>query len=86
MDGYKVLIKPSAVKELEAISRKDRERIIRRIERLADDPRPQGCEKLAGGERYRIRQGAYRVVYLVDDAARDVTIFKIGHRREVYRG
>ena len=86
MDGYKVFIKPSAVKELEAISRKDRERIIRRIERLADDPRPQGCEKLAGGERYRIRQGAYRVVYLVDDAARDVTIFKIGHRREVYRG
>ena len=85
MDGYKVLIKPSAVKELEAISRKDRERIIRRIERLADDPRPPGCEKLAGGERYRIRQGAYRVVCLVDDAARDVTIFKIGHRREVYR-
>ena len=85
MDGYKVVIKPSAVKELEAISRKDRERIIRRIERLADDPRPPGCEKLAGGERYRIRQGAYRAVYLVDDAARDVTIFKIGHRREVYR-
>ena len=83
MDGYKVFIKPSAVKELEAISRTDRERIIRRIERLADDPRPQGCEKLAGGERYRIRQGAYRVVCLVDDAARDVTIFKIGHRREV---
>ncbi len=85
MDAYKLLIKVSAVKELERISRRDRERVSQRIRRLARDPRPSGCEKLAGDRKFRIRQGAYRVVYLVDDEAREVTIFKIGHRREVYR-
>lgn len=85
MDAYKVLIKPSALKELEAVPSKDRERVIRRIGRLAADPRPAGCEKLAGGERYRVRQEVYRVVYLIDDAVREVAIFKIGHRRDVYR-
>ena len=53
---------------------------------LANNPRPHGSEKLAGYEdRYRIRQGNYRVVYLIDDAASEVTIYKIGHRKEVYR-
>lgn len=85
MDGYKLLIKPSALKELEAIPRPDRGRVVARIEKLADDPRPQGCEKLSGEDKYRVRQGDYRVVYLVDDRAQEVTIFRIGHRREVYR-
>lgn len=85
MDGYRLLIKPSAVKELEAISRQDRLRIVARIQTLAGDPRPPGCEKLSGEDKYRLRQGDCRVVYLVDDDALEVTIFKVGHRREVYR-
>jgi len=85
VDGYRLLIKPSAVKELEAISRQDRLRIVARIQTLAGDPRPPGCEKLSGEDKYRLRQGDCRVVYLVDDDALEVTIFKVGHRREVYR-
>lgn len=84
---YKLTIKPSAGKELEAAgSKADRTRIVTRIDALAANPRPHGSEKLAGyDDRYRIRQGNYRVVYEVDDSASQVTIYKIGHRREVYR-
>ena len=63
-----------------------RMRIVSRIQGLARDPRPPGSQKLAGdGERFRIRQGAYRIVYSVNDQNRAVEIVKIGHRREVYR-
>jgi mRNA interferase RelE/StbE len=84
---YSVLIKTSANKELEAVSlKRDRQRIVRRIAALAEEPRPRGCEKLAGSaERYRVRQGRYRIVYTVDDATRVVEVFKIGHRKSVYR-
>ena len=87
MAGYKVSIKRSAAKELEAVAQKiDRQRLTVRIQALVGEPRPAGCEKLAGyGDRYRVRQGDYRFVYAVDDAERLVTVFKIGHRREVYR-
>lgn len=85
MASYSVSIKPSAVKELEGLPIKDRRRIVRRIQGLASDPRPSGCEKLTGEDRYRVRQGDYRVVYGVDDAAREVLIVKIGNRRDVYR-
>jgi mRNA interferase RelE/StbE len=65
---YKVRIKKSAAKELEAIPRKsDRRRIATRIEDLANNPRPTGCKRLSGYERYRIRQGPYRIVYAVED-------------------
>jgi mRNA interferase RelE/StbE len=86
--AYRLLIKPSAGKEIEALGqRKDRLRIVNRIRALASEPRPTGCEKLAGAEgRYRIRQGQFRIVYAVDDAARTVELVKVGHRREVYRG
>ena len=87
MAGYRLLIKPSAGKELEAVGqKKDRRRIVNRIAALAAEPRPAGCEKLAGAEaRYRLRQGQFRIVYTVDDAARTVEVVKVGHRREVYR-
>jgi mRNA interferase RelE/StbE len=86
--GYRLLIKPSAGKEIEAIGqKKDRQRIVNRIAGLASEPRPAGCEKLAGAEgRYRIRQGPFRIVYAIDDASRTVEVVKVGHRREVYRG
>jgi len=84
---YRLLIKPSAAKEIDAIgSKRDRQRLIARIATLSGEPRPLGCEKLTGAEsRYRVRQGNYRVVYAVDDTARVVEVVKVGHRREVYR-
>ena len=88
MAGYRLLIKPSAAKEIEALDqKKDRQRIVNRIAALASEPRPTGCEKLAGAEgRYRIRQGEFRIVYAIDDATRIVEVVKVGHRGEVYRG
>ena len=85
MAGYRLQIKASAAKELEALPRKDCRRLVARIQQLAPDPRPPGCEKLSGDEKYRVRQGSYRVVYSVDDREHTVVIVKIGHRREVYR-
>ena len=88
MAGYRVLIKPSAAKEIDAIgAKKDRQRIVARILALADEPRPAGCEKLAGAEGcYRVRQGQFRIVYAINDASDTVEVVKVGHRREVYRG
>lgn len=85
MASYRVRVKRSAVKELEALSLKDRRRVARRIQRLADQPRPPECEKLSGQEKYRLRQGDYRILYAVDDPESTVTVVKIGHRRDVYR-
>ncbi len=87
MARYRLQIKRSAVKELETVPQKsDRQRLVSRIHALSTEPRPPGCEKLSGySDRYRIRQGDYRVVYSVDDAERIVLVVKIGYRREVYR-
>ncbi len=87
MARYSVEIRTSAIKELEAVvPKRERQRIARRIATLALEPRPRGCEKLASEQdRYRVRQGRYRIVYAVDDAARLVDVVKIGHRREIYR-
>jgi len=83
---YKLRIKKLAAKELEAISRKsDRRRIVLRIQGLADNPRPDGCKKLSGSERYRIRQGPYRVVYSIEEEQLVVYAMKIGDRKSVYR-
>ncbi len=83
--SYELRIKPSAVKELRSLQSADCRRVVDRIEALAEDPRPRGCEKLTGGARYRVRQGSQRVLYEVDDEAQIVTVVKIGHRRDVYR-
>ena len=87
MASYRVLIKTSAGKELAAVASKaDRQRLVYRIQRLAANPRPHGSDKLAGyADRYRIRQGNFRIVYLIDDEASTVTIFRVGHRKDVYR-
>ncbi|MDA2921487.1 type II toxin-antitoxin system RelE/ParE family toxin [Desulfobacterota bacterium AH_259_B03_O07] len=86
MARYKILIKPSAVKEIESIlPKKDRQRIVARIAKLADNPRPKCCEKLTGEEKYRVRQGWYRIVYLIEDQELVVYIFKVGHRKDIYR-
>jgi len=82
---YSILIKPSAVKEIENIPKKDRLRIIQKIQELAVNPRPGGCEKLTGENRYRIRRGVYRIVYSVSDRNLLVVVVKVGHRRDVYK-
>ena len=85
MASYNVLIKRSAAKELEGLPPKIRRRVAAKVAGLAVTPRPQGVEKLSGQEKYRIRQGDYRVLYSIDDTAETVTVVKIGHRRDVYR-
>ena len=82
---YSLRIKKSARKELESIGTKaDRQRIINRIEALAEDPRPKGALKLSGLERYRIRQGRYRILYTIEDSVLVVQVIKIGDRKHVY--
>ena len=87
MAEYRLQIKSSAAKEIDAVdSKADRLRIVDRIGALRTDPRPYGSEKLAGyDDRYRVRQGRFRIVYLIIDARREITIFKVGHRKDVYR-
>jgi mRNA interferase RelE/StbE len=85
MASYELVFKKSVAKDLRELPKADVKRILQRIRSLADDPRPPGCEKLSGQERYRLRQGAYRIVYEIDDRVLIVLVVKIGHRRDVYR-
>ena len=85
MAEYKIYFKRSAVKDLDAIPQKDLQRIINRIDLLKENPRPPGREKLSGQERYRVRQGNYRIVYSIQDDVLTIWVVKIGHRRDVYR-
>ncbi len=85
MASYRLLIKPSAGKELEALPLKDRKRMVGRLLALSTNPRPPGCEKLSGKHRYRVRQGDYRALYEVHDPDLTVIVVKIGHRSEIYR-
>ncbi len=85
MASYSILFTKSAAKELESVPTKDRQRIVSQIGSLADDPRPMGAEKLSGDDKYRIRQGDYRILYKIVDAVLIVTVVRIGNRRDVYR-
>jgi mRNA interferase RelE/StbE len=83
---YSLLIKPSAVEEIETVTGKAaRRRIIEQIKQPADIPRPPGCEKLSGQNRYRVRQGNYRILYTINDLDLTVCVVKVGHRKDVYR-
>jgi mRNA interferase RelE/StbE len=84
--SYRIRIKRSAAKELESIgTRADRRRIVERIQALADDPRPPGSQKLSGRDRYRLRQGRYRILYSIQDEILVVHVVRIAHRKDVYR-
>ena len=87
MANYRLFIKPSAVKEIEAIpTRRERRRVVNRIESLADDPRPPGCQKLSGADKYRVRQGRYRILYAIRrDDRLIVTVVRVAHRKDAYR-
>ena len=85
MAAYKLFFKKSVQKDFDAIPKKDLKRILNRIAALAENPRPPGCEKLTGKERYRLRQGRYRIVYSIQDDELTVWIVKVGHRKHIYR-
>ena len=85
MAAYKIEIKRSAAKELEKIPQKDREKIIERIQALSENPRPSQSKKLSGEEKYRIRQGDYRVLYQIYDEIIKVVVVRVAHRREAYK-
>lgn len=85
MASYRLVIKRSVAKDLRALPNADVAAILKRLQALADDPRPPGCEELSAQERYRVRQGVYRILYEIQDQDLVVTVVKVGHRRDVYR-
>lgn len=85
MASYELVFRKSVAKDLRSFPNQDVKRIMQRVRSLADDPRPAGCEKLSGQERYRIRQGSYRIIYEIEDSRLIVLVVKLGHRRDVYR-
>jgi len=85
MANYKIEIKKSAAKEISKLPKVSIKRIVNKIQTLSDDPRPNGCKKLSGDEKYRIRIGVYRVLYSIMDEKLIIYIVKVGHRKEVYK-
>ncbi|MGD1975047.1 MAG: type II toxin-antitoxin system RelE/ParE family toxin [Desulfobacterales bacterium] len=85
MAAYKIFFKKSVEKDFNGIPKKDLKKIISRIEGLAEDPRPSGCEKLTGQQRYRLRQGRYRILYSIQDDELTVWVVKVGHRKDIDR-
>jgi len=85
MAAYKIFFRRSVGKDFSAIPKQDLRKVLRRIEMLSEDPRPSGCEKLTGQERFRVRQGRYRIVYSIQDKDLTVWIVKVGHRKDIYR-
>lgn len=85
MGNYEILFKKSVEKDIKSIPRADLQLIFQRIEDLRSNPRPAGCEKLTRYGFYRIRQGAYRIIYHIEDNQLIITVIKVGHRKDVYR-
>lgn len=85
MAAYKVYFRTSVEKDFVVIPKNDLKKILQRVRTLSDDPRPPGCEKLTGRDRYRIRQGRYRIIYSIQDKELTVWVVKVSHRKEVYR-
>jgi mRNA interferase RelE/StbE len=85
MAAYKVYFKASVEKDLTTVPKTDLKKILKRIEGLSASPRPWGCEKLTGEEKYRLRQGRYRIVYSIRNDELTVWVVKVGHRKDIYR-
>ena len=85
MAGYRVFFKSSVEKDFSTIPKNDVKRILDRIKTFEYNPRPKGCEKLTGQEKYRLRQGRYRIVYSIQDDELTVWVVKVGHRKDIYR-
>lgn len=85
MANYKIVFKKSVAKDLRSLPKNDVLKILARIDALALDPRADGCIKLTGDDKYRVRQGLYRIVYEIRDAELVVSVIKVGHRSSVYK-
>lgn len=85
MAAYKIFFKKSVEQDLKTIPETDLKKILERIQALSEDPRPPGCEKLTGQQRYRLRQGRYRILYSIQDDEMSVWVVKVGHRKDIYR-
>ena len=85
MANYSLSFKKSVTKDLRNIPNKDVERILKCIESLCEDPRAEGCIKLSGQERYRVRQGIYRIIYEINDSELIIMVVKVAHRSEAYK-
>ncbi len=85
MENYNVQIRRSAEKEIEKLPKKDRQKVIEKIGGLRENPRPSGVKKLSGEEKYRLRQGNYRILYEVHDAIVTVVVVKVDDRKDAYR-
>ncbi len=83
--AYKIIIKPSAIKDLDTLPDKEVIKISTRLMQLKDEPRPIGAQKLSNQEGYRIRSGNYRILYEINDVLENVFIFRIKHRKDVYK-
>jgi mRNA interferase RelE/StbE len=85
MAKYKIFFRKSVWKDFKSIPDKDLTNIMECIKSLGDNTRQPGCKKLSGQERYRFRQGRYRIIYSIQDEDLTIWIVKVGHRKEVYR-
>jgi mRNA interferase RelE/StbE len=85
MGRFRLVFKKSVAKDFRDIPKKDVSQLLKCFDALAEDPRAPGCEKLSGHERYRVRQGSYRIIYEIQDDVLVVVVVKVGHRRDVYR-
>jgi mRNA interferase RelE/StbE len=82
---YRLELETRALKELKSLPRERRELISDVLDDLERNPRPPGAKKLSGLDGWRVRKGDYRVLYTVDDSARLIRVYRIGHRGDVYR-
>jgi mRNA interferase RelE/StbE len=85
MAAYRLYFRESVEKDFAGIPKSDLKKILQRIKTLAEDPRPSGCEKLTGQDRYRVRQGRYRILYTIQDQGLTVWVVKVGQRKDIYR-
>jgi len=85
MAEYRIFFRKSVEKDLAVIPKSDLKKILQRIKGLGENPRPSGSEKLTGQERFRIRQGHYRIVYSIQDRELTVWVVNVGHRKDIYR-
>jgi mRNA interferase RelE/StbE len=85
MAEYKIFFKVAVEKDLKPIPQREIKKILQKIDSLTANPRPQGSEKLTGQERYRVRQGRYRILYSIQDNELTIWVVKISHRKDVYR-
>ncbi len=82
---YRIKIIAKAEKDLDAVTGHDFDAIKKRILSLSENPRPFGSKKLTDEGGYRIRSGNFRILYRIDDMTKEVVIYRVKHRKEVYR-